>query len=126
MVLAQRPECARVAASSLAKRPTRRTINSKNAKSGVNNPGFKTKHRSMASFRRCPAYNGAADHVGEREGGFLPAAISFAGCVQAKLGALRRIDCIKADAFAADLYGVTIDDGGGALCPASGLLRQIG
>ena len=61
MVLAQRPECARVAASSLAKRPTRRTINSKNAKSGVNNPGFKTKHRSMASFRRCPSLTDFTD-----------------------------------------------------------------
>lgn len=53
-MLAQQPECARIGASSPAKRPTRRTINSKNAKSGANNPFFKPKQCSMASFRRCP------------------------------------------------------------------------
>ena len=69
---------------------------------------------AVAAFR-CTAYNCAPDHVGERKGGFLPAAISFAGGVEADLGTLRRIDCIKADAFAADLDGVSVDDRCGTL-----------
>ncbi len=51
------------------------------------------------------------EEVSQRKCGFLPAAVFFAGAIDAQLAALGRVDPVEANSLAVDFNRVAVDDG---------------